>query len=73
MNPGGTLLLIEEVILPGDASCFGKFSDLNMLVGPGGQERTETEYRNLYSAAGFDLGEVIPTASRMSIIVSRSR
>ena len=72
MHPGGTLLLVEEVILPGDAPCYGKFSDLNMLVGPGGQERTETEYHNLSSAAGFDLVEVIPTASRMSIIVGRS-
>jgi O-methyltransferase domain/Dimerisation domain len=36
IQPGGTLLLVEEVMLPGDAPCYGKFSDLNMRVGPGG-------------------------------------
>lgn len=73
MPPGGTLLLVEEVILPGDAPCIGKLSDLNMLVVAGGQERTEAEYRTLYTAAGFELVEVIPTASRMSIIVGVPR
>jgi hypothetical protein len=73
MPPGGTLLLVEEVILPGDAPCVGKLSDLNMLVGGGGQERTEAEYRALYTAAGFALTQVIPTQSRMSIIVGVPR
>jgi hypothetical protein len=61
--------LVEEVILPGDAPCTGKLTDLSMLVGPGGQERTEAEYRALYRAAGFALTQVIPTQSRMSLIV----
>ena len=43
-------------------------SDLNMLVSPGGQERTEAEYRALYAAAGFELTRVIPTRSRISLI-----
>jgi O-methyltransferase domain len=73
IQPGGTLLLVEEVILPGDAPCFGKLSDLNMLVGPGGQERTAAEYRALYTAAGFELTQVIPTQSRMSIIAGVPR
>ena len=73
IDPRGTLLLIEEVILPGDAPCTGKLTDLSMLVGPGGQERTEAEYRALYSAAGFALTQVIPTQSRMSLIVGVPR
>ena len=73
IDPRGTLLLVEEVIPPGDAPGFGKLSDLNMLVGPGGQERTEAEYRALYTAAGFALTQVIPTQSRMSIIVGVPR
>jgi predicted O-methyltransferase YrrM len=73
MRPTGTLLLVEEVIPPGDAPAYGKLSDLNMLVGPGGQERTETEYHALYTAAGFELTKVIPTPSRMSIIVGVPR
>jgi hypothetical protein len=44
-----------------------------MLVGPGGQERTEAEYRALYTAAGFELTRVMPTPSRMSLIVGVPR
>jgi len=73
MGPTGTLLVVEEVIPPGNAPAYGKLSDLNMLVGPGGQERTEAEYRALYTAAGFALTQVIPTPSRMSIIVGVPR
>jgi hypothetical protein len=73
LDPSGTLLLVEEVLLPGDAPCYGKVSDLRLLVGGGGQERTEAEYRALYTAAGFELVEVIPTESRMSIIVGVPR
>jgi len=47
---------------------YGKLSDLNMLVSPGGQERTEAKYRALYAAAGFALTRVIPTRSRISVI-----
>jgi len=65
--------LIAEVIPPGDASGTGKLSDLNMLVGPGGQEHTAAEYRALYTAAGFALTQVIPTQSRMSLIVGVPR
>jgi len=69
IEPGGTLVLVEEVIPPGDAPGYGKLTDLIMLVGSGGQERTEAEYRALYTAAGFELVEVIPTESRMSLII----
>jgi hypothetical protein len=73
IEPSGTLLLVEEVMPPGDAPGYGKLSDLNMLVGPGGQERTEAEYRALYTAAGFELTRIMPTQSRMSIIVGVPR
>ena len=68
MGDGGTLLLVEEVIPPGDTPSFGKLMDLNMLVSPGGEERTEAEYRALYEAAGFTLTQVIPTRSRMHVV-----
>ena len=67
MAPHGNLLLAEEVIPPGDAPSYGKLSDLNMLVSPGGQERTEAEYRALYEAAGFALTRIVPTRSRVSV------
>ena len=68
MGPQSKLLVAEEVIPSGDVASYGKLSDLNMLVSPGGQERTEAEYRALYAAAGFTLTRVIPTRSRISLI-----
>jgi hypothetical protein len=35
-------------------------SDLNMLRGPGGCERTETEHRALLSANGFRVMRIVP-------------
>jgi hypothetical protein len=39
-----------------------------MLTIPGGQERTEAEYRQLLKKAGFKLARVVPTASAASIV-----
>ena len=35
-------------------------SGVQMLVATGGKERTETEYRALLIAAGFELAKLIP-------------
>ena len=64
----GTLLVIERDIGPPNAAAEAKLSDLNMLVGPGGQERTLDEYAALFRAAGFRLVEATPTASGLSVI-----
>jgi hypothetical protein len=68
MGPGGRLLLIEDVIPPGDTPSHGKLMDLNMLVSLGGQERTEAEYRALCAAAGFTLARIMTTRSPVSIL-----
>ena len=47
------------------------FSDLNMLVMPGGRERTEQEYAALFDAAGLRLTGVVDTPSQMSIVEAR--
>ena len=62
------LLVIERVIPSGDAPAEAKLFDINMLVTVGGQERTEREYRALFQAAGFDLTQIIPTSSPLSLI-----
>ena len=67
----GRLLLIESVIGPGNDSDWAKLLDLNMLLIPGGKERTEAEYRELYSAAAFRLAKITPTASEVSVIEGR--
>jgi hypothetical protein len=61
MRDGTRLLLIERIVGPPNTDPQAKFSDLNMLVGPGGLERTEDEYASLLNAAGFRLSKVVPT------------
>jgi hypothetical protein len=67
----GRLLVAESVIPPGNDPFFGKLLDMNMLVVPGGKERTADEYRTLLQQAGFDLARIVPTSSELSIIEAR--
>jgi len=71
MPASAKLLIVESVIPPGNEPFGGKLLDLVMLLIPGGKERTEDEYRTLLGKAGFDITQVIPTNSEVSI--SRSR
>jgi hypothetical protein len=72
----GTLLLVERLMpeLPGtgDEDRANAMSDLNMLCGPGGCERTEGEYRRLLDQSGFHATAVYP-AGRFSLIEARVR
>jgi hypothetical protein len=68
MSPAGRVLIVEMVIPDGNAPHPGKMLDMMMLVGPGGQERTEPEYRALLDKAGFHLTRVVPTASAVSVV-----
>jgi hypothetical protein len=45
-----------------------KILDIIMLAVPGGQERTEPEYRRLLDEAGFKLTRVVPTVSAVSVV-----
>jgi O-methyltransferase domain len=68
MSQTGRLLLIESVISSAGEPDPGKIMDFIMLLGLGGQERTEQQYADLLREAGFDLTRVVPTASPMSVI-----
>ena len=68
MGDRGRLLIVESVLRPGDEPDPGKILDLVMLVVPGGQERSEQEYRVLLDKAGFQLSRVVPTQSSVSIV-----
>lgn len=68
MTPGSKLLLVESVIPPGNDPFMGKFLDLTMMLIPGGKERTEEEYRELYDRAGYDLVRVVPTSTEVSVV-----
>jgi hypothetical protein len=68
VNPGGKLLVVDSVIQPGNEFSPSKFLDLQMLIFPGGCERTEKEFRELLAASGWQLTRVIPTAGLDSIV-----
>ena len=67
----GTLLLVERLMperpTASDADRAHALSDLNMLRGPGGCERTEPQYCRLLEQSGFRRASVHP-AGRFSVI-----
>jgi SAM-dependent methyltransferase/DNA-binding HxlR family transcriptional regulator len=71
---GGRLLLVER-LMPEKPSATDDdkahaMSDLNMMIGPGGAERTEGQYRELLEQSGFALAKVYP-AGRFNVIEAR--
>jgi hypothetical protein len=68
MGQGGKLLIVEGVVPPGNEPSVSKFFDLAMMALPGGMERTEDEYRQLFEAAGFQLTRIVPTRTWVNVI-----
>jgi hypothetical protein len=68
MATNGKLLLVEMVVPEGNANCFSKLLDLNMLVMTGGRERTRHEFERLLVAAGYRLTKVVQTLAPQSVI-----
>lgn len=67
-NGTGKVVLLEFVVPPGDQPHPSKIIDIEMLFFPGGRERTEEEWRDLFAGAGFRLSRIIPTKSPFSVI-----
>jgi hypothetical protein len=72
LRPGGVVLVVEQILGHPGYERDAAFSDLNMLVMPGGRERTEQGYAALFAAAGLRLDRVIDTPSPMSIVEGRA-
>ena len=72
---GGALILIERVMADApavnDDDKSHAMSDLNMLRGPGGRERTTKEYRDLLAASSVHVVSIAP-AGRFSVIAARA-
>jgi hypothetical protein len=68
MTEAAVLLLVERVVGGPNEDPRTAFSDLNMLVAPGGRERTSDEWRALLDVARFGLVRTTPTASGLSVI-----
>jgi len=57
------VLIVERVLAPANEGRDAKFSDLNMLVVPGGRERTREEFAALLEASGLRLERVLDTGA----------
>ena len=68
MKDDGRVMLVESVITDSNQPDFGKLLDIEMLVSPGGKERTAAEYRDLFARAGLRLTRIVPTESPYSVI-----
>jgi hypothetical protein len=67
-KPNARIILVESVLPAGNEPHMGKFIDLEMFVFPGGRERTEEEFRRLFSLAGLRLTRVIPMEAPLWIV-----
>jgi hypothetical protein len=73
MGPNAKLLIVERTLGSPNEDPDAKFSDLNMLVGPGGRERTREEFEALCATAGFRLEDETPAASGFSVLTATPR
>jgi len=62
------VILMESVVAPGNEPHFAKWLDLEMLLLPGGKERTEVEFAKLFEGAGFKLTRVVPTKGALFVV-----
>jgi predicted transcriptional regulator len=62
------VILMESVVAPGNEPHFAKWLDLEMLLLPGGKERTEAEFAKLFEGAGFKLTRVVPTKGALFLV-----
>jgi hypothetical protein len=67
MKPEGKVLVVEIVVPAGNDPSFAKWMDL-MMITYGGKERSEKQYRKLFSQAGLELTRVVPTKAGISVI-----
>lgn len=67
--PAGRIVLLETLLRPDPGNAYPVLSDLNMMIRTGGRERSESEYRALCRASGFELTRTVSTQSPIGIAV----
>ena len=70
MDRNGTLYVVEMLL--DERTGAGGLLDLHMLVMTGGRERTVEQFTDLLTIAGFEVLDVLPTASVSSVIRARA-
>ena len=72
-KPSARAMLLEWVLPDTAEFHLGKWTDMIMMTGVGGRERTRGDFEKLFSEAGFVLEEIVPTESMFSIVVGRPK
>jgi hypothetical protein len=65
------VLVVDRDLGAANENPDAKLSDLNMMVGPGGRERTGDEFAALFEATGFVLNRAVPTPIALSVFEGR--
>jgi hypothetical protein len=69
----GRLIIVDSVVPETSEPHFSKILDLEMLLMPGGRERTEREWRELFAKAGFDITRIVAMQAAESVMEARLR
>lgn len=67
------LLLVEWLLTGRNQPDVSKFMDVEMLMLPGGRERTEEQYGKLFDRAGFSMRQCILTDRKVAILEARPK
>ncbi len=70
-RPAGRLLIVDCVVPENSDPHLSKWLDIEMLLMPGGRERTEAEWRTLLAQAGLEIARIIPMQAAESLIEAR--
>nr|BFD95797.1 O-methyltransferase [Kitasatospora sp. Xyl93] len=68
LRPGGRVLVLDAVVPRGNGPHQSKALDLMMMASLTGRERTETDFAQLFSAAGLRLSRILPTPTVLSVV-----
>lgn len=69
----GRLLIVDSVVPETSDPHPSKWLDLEMLLMPGGRERTRAEWDALFAKAGFKITRILPMKAAESLIEARVR
>ncbi len=67
----GRLLIVDSVVPENSDPHMSKMLDLEMLLMPGGRERTRGEWDALFAKAGFEIARIVPMRAAESVIEAR--
>jgi hypothetical protein len=69
MGRDARLLIVDAVMLPGNAPDPNKFMDVNIMTMTPGRERTEAEFRQLCASAGLRVLRLLPLPSPATLSI----